>query len=181
MSIQKQQEVIIAGFGGQGVLSAGRILAYAGMRDRKKVTWMPSYGVEMRGGTASCTVIIAEEEIGSPIETEPYSAIVMNIASFQKFQSWVRKGGLLVVNSSLIKEKAHRNDCQTLYIQCNDIAEKLGNARAANMVALGAFWAVARPVTQEAIGLALKAQFPKRPELVELNLKALEAGAKATK
>lgn len=176
-----QQELIIAGFGGQGVLSAGRILAYAAMKDRKKVTWMPSYGVEMRGGTASCTVIIAEEEIGSPIETEPYSAIVMNIASFQKFQSWVRKEGLLVINSSLIKEKVNRTEFQALYIPCNDLAEKLGNARAANMVALGAFWAVAKPVSKESLSLALKAQFPKRPELVELNMRALEAGAQAAK
>ena len=133
------EEVIIAGFGGQGLMLMGRLLAYAGMLEGRKVAWMPSYGPEMRGGTANCTVIISSEEIASPIVTNPKTVIAMNKPSLDKFESLIQKDGLIVLNNSLIDQEVKRDDIKVLKIPANDIANKLGNLRVANMVTLGAY------------------------------------------
>ena len=132
-------EVIISGFGGQGTLFAGQILAYTGMDAGKHVTWMPSYGPEMRGGKARCTVVVSDKEIGSPIVRQPSSAIVMNIPSMEAYEPAVRPGGVLVVNSSLVNLTSQRDDITTLYIPATTMAVEMGNPRIANMILLGAW------------------------------------------
>ena len=133
------ERIIISGFGGQGVMLIGRLLAYAGMIEGKKVAWMPSYGPEMRGGTANCTVLISEEEIGSPIVSHPKILIAMNKPSLDKFESNVSEDGLIILNDSLINREVKRNDVNVIKIPADAIADKLGNSRAANMVILGAY------------------------------------------
>ncbi len=134
------QDAIIAGFGGQGVMLIGNLLAYAGMRNGQNVTYMPVYGPEMRGGTANCTVVVSDEEIGSPIIRSPLSLIIMNRPSLDKFQSRLQKGGLQIINSSLVDmELAEKDRVKSVAVPANDIADKLGNTRMANMVALGAY------------------------------------------
>ena len=130
-----QTEVILAGFGGQGILFGGMILAYAAMDSGKNTTWIPSYGPEMRGGTANVTVIISDDEIGSPIVRQPQVAIVFNLPSMEKYESLVKAGGVLVYNSSLIDSEPQRTDITYVPVPANDIAEELGNLKMANMVA----------------------------------------------
>ncbi len=132
----RHQEAIFAGFGGQGVLFAGQLLAYAGMSEGLHVTWIPSYGPEMRGGTANCTVILSEDEIGAPVISHPLSALVFNAPSMEKYAPLVKPGGLLLVNSSLIAARTAREDLRVVYIPASDIATELGNIRIANMVLL---------------------------------------------
>ena len=177
-----KHEIIIAGFGGQGVLLIGRLLAYAGMYEGKEVTWMPSYGAEMRGGTANCSVIISDEKIGAPIVPEATAVIVMNRPSLDTFESSVTPGGLLLVNSSLIDVKTKRTDVEAHYIPCNEIAAKVGNARTANIVMLGAFIELTKAVTPEEAMNALREAFGKEKEhLMPINEKALAAGAAAVR
>ncbi len=172
-------DVIMAGFGGQGIMLIGDILAYAAMREEKRVTYMPTYGVEMRGGTANCTIMISDEEIGSPMTGHPYSAIVMNGPSLEKFQPRVRPGGFLLVNTSLIDGKqANRTDIDTLLLPTNDIALELGNAKMANMVALGGFVERTQVVSLESIKNTLpKAIAERYHKTIPLNIKAIETGA----
>ena len=134
-----ENKVICAGFGGQGVMSMGQLLAYAGMIEDKHVSWLPSYGPEMRGGTANCGVTVSDEEIGSPIITNDADiAIVMNLPSLIKFEKDVKPGGKIFVNSSLIEKKVERTDIEVYYIDANKIAADIGNIKAANLVMLGA-------------------------------------------
>ncbi len=171
------EEVIIAGFGGQGLMLMGRLLAYAGMLEGKKVAWMPSYGPEMRGGTANCTVIISSEEIASPIVTNPKTVIAMNKPSLDKFESLIQKDGLIVLNNSLIDQEVKRDDVRVLKIQANDIANKLGNLRVANMVTLGAYVKKSGVVRLESIFKALeKALAGKNQKILDLNKVALKKG-----
>jgi len=171
------EEVIIAGFGGQGLMLMGRLLAYAGMLEGKKVAWMPSYGPEMRGGTANCTVIISSEEIASPIVTNPKTVIAMNKPSLDKFESLIQKDGLIVLNNSLIDQEVKRDDVRVLKIQANDIANKLGNLRVANMVTLGAYVKKSSVVRLESILKALeKALAGKSQKILNLNKVALKKG-----
>ncbi len=171
-------EILIAGFGGQGVMSMGMLLAYAGMTEGLKTSWMPSYGPEMRGGTANCSVVIASDAIGSPLVTEPSGLVVMNLPSLEKFERKVKPGGLMVINSSLVKKKASRDDIEVLYVPANDIADELGNPRVANMVALGAFVAKLRPVKLDSVKASLKKVLPeRRHDLIPLNERALDRGA----
>ena len=171
------EEVIIAGFGGQGLMLMGRLLAYAGMLEGKKVAWMPSYGPEMRGGTANCTVIISSEEIASPIVTNPKTVIAMNKPSLDKFESLIQKDGLIVLNNSLIDQEVKRDDVRVLKIQANDIANKLGNLRVANMVTLGAYVKKSGVVKLESIFKALeKALAGKNQKILDLNKVALKKG-----
>src|SRR5512146_1905040 len=130
------QDVIIAGFGGQGVLMAGKLLASAGMLEGKHVTWFPSYGAEIRGGTANCTVIISASEIGSPVVQHPAAMLIFNEASFVKFEKRIKEGGHLFLNSSLVQTPSNRHDIIRIEIRANDIAEDLGDSRIANMVML---------------------------------------------
>jgi len=170
-------EVIISGFGGQGTLFGGQVLAYAAMDAGKHVTWIPSYGPEMRGGKARCTVVISDDEIGSPIVRRPTSAIVMNIPSFEAYEPAVLPGGVLVVNSSLIDLSSQRDDIAMLYVPATDTATEMGNPRVANMILLGA-WAVATGIiTPEQLEQAVADHLPAhRQKLVPLNQAALRRG-----
>ena len=134
-----QRDVIMAGFGGQGILLIGKMLAYAGMREGMEVSWLPSYGPEMRGGTANCTVVISDKPVGSPVIRSPRAVVAMNLPSLEKFEPDVRKGGLLLINSSLINRGAQRDDLTVIEVPANEMASDLGNPRGANMVALGAY------------------------------------------
>lgn len=173
-----QFEVVIAGFGGQGVLFAGQILAFAAMDLGKEVTWMPSYGPEMRGGTANCTVIVADEEIGSPLVRNPQAAIVMNLPSFDKYEPAVTPGGVLIVNSSLVNRGARRTDIDVLLIPAQEIAELIGNRRLTNIVMLGALLQKVPILPLEAVEQALENHLPERHRrLLPSNLQALKQGA----
>jgi 2-oxoglutarate ferredoxin oxidoreductase subunit gamma len=173
-----QAEVIIAGFGGQGVLFAGQILAFAGMDSRKEVTWMPSYGPEMRGGTANCTVVIADEEIGSPTVRNPKAAIVMNLPSLEKYEPMISPGGVLIINSSLVNRGAERTDIKSLLIPAQEIAETIGNRRLMNIVLLGALLQKMPILSLEEIEQALDHHLPERHRrLLPSNIQALRQGA----
>jgi 2-oxoglutarate ferredoxin oxidoreductase subunit gamma len=172
-----QTEIIIAGFGGQGVLFAGQLLTYAGMDAGKNVTWIPSYGPEMRGGTANCTVIVADEEIGSPTVRNPKAALVLNLPSFDKYEPLVMPGGVLIANASLINRGFQRTDLQAVLIPANEIAESLGDRRLTNMVMLGAMIAKLPVLPLEALEKALEDHLPERHKrLLPLNYTALRKG-----
>ncbi|RPI34382.1 MAG: 2-oxoacid:ferredoxin oxidoreductase subunit gamma [Chloroflexota bacterium] len=173
-----QTEVVLAGFGGQGVLFAGQVLAFAGLDSGKEVTWIPSYGPEMRGGTANCTVIVADEEIGSPLVRHPKAAIVMNLPSLDKYEPTISPGGVLLVNSSLINRAVQRTDIDSAMIPANEIAEAIGNKRLINVVMLGALLARLPFLPLEAIEQALRNHLPQRHiRLLPMNLDALRQGA----
>ena len=172
-----QKEIIIAGFGGQGVLFAGQVLAYAAMDLGKEVTWIPSYGPEMRGGTANCTVVIGDEEIGSPLVENPPAAIVLNLPSYDKYEPLVQKGGVLVVNSSMVDRTARRDDITTISVQANEIAEEIGDRKLTNMVTVGALLSLLPEISLEALEAALKAHLPARHhKLLPSNYAALQRG-----
>ena len=174
-----QTEIIIAGFGGQGVLFAGQLLAYAALAEGKETTWIPSYGPEMRGGTANCTVVIADEEIGSPMVSHPQAAIALNLPSLDKYEKLVAPGGVLVVNTSMVDRKVTRKDIKVVEVPGNEIAEKLGDKRMTNMVCLGGLLANLPLLPAAAIEKALKEHLPERHQkLLPLNSQALQEGAK---
>jgi 2-oxoglutarate ferredoxin oxidoreductase subunit gamma len=152
-------EIVIAGFGGQGVLLLGKILAYAAILDGKETTWISSYGVEMRGGTANCSVVISDKAIGSPIVNEPTAAIVLNAPSLEKFEPHVTKGGILIINSSLVQNHSFRSEIHVYPIPCSDIAVELGNPKGANLVALGGLLAATGAVSKSAIIKSMKQIF----------------------
>jgi len=173
-----QKEVIIAGFGGQGVLFAGQLLSYTAMDEGKEVTWIPSYGPEMRGGTANCTVVISDEEIGSPLVKNPTAVIAMNLPSLEKFEGLVEEDGVLVVNASMINREVTRKDIKVVSIPANDIAGELGSERAVNMLLLGALLGNMDMLSIEAVEKALKAHLPERhKKFLPLNIEALHKGA----
>ncbi len=172
-------EIIFAGFGGQGVLLMGRLVAYAGMLEGKHVAWMPSYGPEMRGGTANCTVIVSSDEVASPVVSNPMTLIAMNKPSLDKFEAHVEKGGTIILNESLISQDVKRDDVQVIKIPANDIANELGNLRVANMVTLGAYVAKSKSVQMGTIIQALEDMLGKKSEkIMELNKEALKRGEK---
>lgn len=167
-----------AGFGGQGVLLMGMMLTYSGMQDDKHVTWLPSYGAEMRGGTANCTVILSEEEIASPVVQNPDIAVVMNEPSLAKFEPLVKEGGLLFVNSSLVKSAVKRQDVEVIRVDATDLANELGNVRVANMVMLGAVVARTGAVKLETVKYSLLAVMGEgKKEFEAINKTALDKGA----
>ena len=173
-----QTEIIIAGFGGQGVLFAGQLLAYAAMDEGREVTWIPSYGPEMRGGTANCTVVISNEEIGSPQVRHPQALVTMNLPSMDKYEGVLKSGGLLVINASLVNRLPKRQDIRFVSIPASEIAEELGERRLTNMVLLGGLLANLPVISLEAIDRALQAHLPVRHHrLLPLNMKALRRGA----
>ena len=176
------ERIIISGFGGQGIMLMGRLLAYAGMIEGKKVAWMPSYGPEMRGGTANCTVLISTEEIGSPIVSHPKILIAMNQPSLDKFEPNVNEDGLIILNESLIERKLKRTDVYEIRIPADDIAYKLGNSRVANMVVLGAYVKKSGTVKLESVFKALeKALAGRSQKLIDLNKVALKKGEELVK
>ncbi len=172
-----QKEILIAGFGGQGILFAGQVLAYAAMDAGKVVTWIPSYGPEMRGGTANCTVVIADEEIGSPWVLHPMAVIAMNLPSFNKYEPLVQPRGALVVNQNMVDRPARRTDLTTVFIPGNEIAEEIGDRRLLNMVMLGSLLAVFPVLRLDEVKAALQAHLPeKHKRLLAQNVAALERG-----
>lgn len=172
-----QTEVIISGFGGQGALFAGQLLAYCGLDNDLHVTWFPSYGPEMRGGTAHCTVIVSDEEIGSPVVRNPTAAIVMNIPSLERYEPLVHEGGYLVVNTSLVDRSPTREDIEVILIPANEIAEEIGDKRLANLVLLGALISKLGVLSVDALGKSLGKHIPEhRRNLLEGNLQALKRG-----
>jgi 2-oxoglutarate ferredoxin oxidoreductase subunit gamma len=173
-----QTEVIISGFGGQGVLFAGQLLSHAALDNDLHVTWFPSYGPEMRGGTAHCIVIISDDEIGSPVIRNPYAAVVMNLPSLIKYEPLVKSGGILVVNSSLVDQIPEREDLQIVLVPANEIAVELGGERFANLVMLGALLEKLKILTIEEVSESLNIHIPEhRRNLLNANLQALERGA----
>ncbi len=173
-----QKEIIFSGFGGQGALFAGQVLAFAAMDAGKDVTWMPSYGPEMRGGTANCTVVIADEEIGSPTIKNPTAAVVMNLPSLDKFEPRIVPGGVLIVNSSLVNREPTREDITWVMIPAQEIAESIGPRRLLNMVLLGALMDKLPILPLEDIFAALEAHMPERhKKLLPTNIQALKLGA----
>lgn len=171
------EEVIISGFGGQGALFAGQLLAYTGMDEGWHVTWIPSYGPEMRGGTAHCVVIISDDDIGSPVIRNPTICIVMNPPSMEKYEPLVKPGGLLVVNSTLVRTRSQRGDIEVVYVPANDLAAELGNVRMANVVLLGAMLGVREILPIEGIKRTLERHLPaERRRFIEPNKRALDRG-----
>lgn len=176
-----ENKFICAGFGGQGVMSMGQLLAYAGMIEDKYVSWLPSYGPEMRGGTANCGVTVSDEEIGSPIITNDADiAIVMNLPSLIKFEKDVKPGGKIFVNSSLIEKKVERTDIEVYYIDANKLAADIGNIKAANLVMLGAVLKSTPIVDIESILEAFKKVFgPSKEKFIPQNREALIKGGES--
>ncbi|MGC9394259.1 MAG: 2-oxoacid:acceptor oxidoreductase family protein [Anaerolineae bacterium] len=178
----KHEDIIFAGFGGQGVLFSGQLLSYTGMAENLHVTWIPSYGPEMRGGTANCTVILSEEEIGAPIVRHPTIAVVLNLPSMEKYEPVVKPGGLLLVNSSLVETVSEREDIRSLYIPASDIATELGNPRMANMVILGALIGATGLVSLETVAQQLDEHLSQRQrKWLEPNITALKKGVELGK
>lgn len=175
------QQIIIAGFGGQGILSMGQILAYAGLLEGKNVSWLPSYGPEMRGGTANCNVVISDELVSSPIVKEADVVIVMNLPSMEKFEKNVAAGGNLLINSSLISENTSKEDVKVFKIPANDIADELGNAKVANMVMLGAYVEISKIVSKQSIIESLKKVLLLKDDFIKINEDALMRGAETVR
>ncbi|MBF0102422.1 MAG: 2-oxoacid:acceptor oxidoreductase family protein [Desulfobacterales bacterium] len=172
-------DCIISGFGGQGVMLAGNILAYAGMCENKNVTYMPVYGVEMRGGTANCTVVISDKEIGSPIIQKPICSIVMNRPSLEKFGPRVKQNGILIVNASLIpKEDVNFPNVECIMVPARELAMEIGNEKLLNMIILGATVQKTKVVSMDSlIGSLPSALDPRYHHLIDINVEALQQGA----
>jgi 2-oxoglutarate ferredoxin oxidoreductase subunit gamma len=172
-------DLIVAGFGGQGVMVIGNLLAYAAMREGKCVTYLPVYGVEMRGGTANCTVVVSSRQIGSPVVGRPHAALVMNLPSLTKYGPLVLPNGLLFVNSSLIEPtQTYRKDIENFFIPVNEIAIDHGNPKLANMVALGAFNQKTKLVQMTSLFESLEKVLDERyRHLIPSNIEAIEIGA----
>ncbi|PID85251.1 MAG: 2-oxoacid:ferredoxin oxidoreductase subunit gamma [Chloroflexi bacterium] len=172
-----ETSIVISGFGGQGVLFSGQLLAYAGMDNEKHVTWIPSYGPEMRGGTANCTVIVSDDPVGAPLVAEPDVAVVLNLPSFEKYEGLVKPGGLLVVNSSIVDKETSRTDIDVIAIPANQIAEELGSVKMMNMAAMGALLAKRPLLTLSQVEQALDDHLPPRKaHLLEANKQVLQKG-----
>ncbi len=171
-------QILLSGFGGQGILFTGKFLAYRGLLQGKNVSWLPSYGPEMRGGTASCSVIVSDEAVGSPIISQPDVLIAMNLPSFEKFEPTVKPGGIVIADSSLIEAKSTRDDISVYYIPATTLASDMGNQGLANMVILGKLLSVMDAFDEEEIKQALtKVIPPKKADMFDINLKAMQLGA----
>ena len=173
-------EIVLAGFGGQGILFLGKMIALAGMLDGKEVSWIPSYGPEMRGGTANCSVVVSDRRIGTPVVSRPNVLVAMNRPSLEKFEPKMQAGGHLFINKTLIEIPHTRQDITVTYLEMTGIAGELGNPRLANIVALGGMVGRIGLVDREAVIKALNKELSgKKAALLDLNLKALDAGAQA--
>ncbi|MCX7971516.1 MAG: 2-oxoacid:acceptor oxidoreductase family protein [Negativicutes bacterium] len=170
------KEILISGFGGQGVMMMGQLITYAGMLSGKQVSWMPSYGPEMRGGTAYCSVIISDQPIGAPIVTEPDVLVAMNKPSLIKFEGNVKNDGIVLFNSSIIDVEPKRSDLAVFKVPANELAREIGNDKTANMIMVGAVIAASRAVDETAVEQALIKVFSKKPKLIDINKLALEKG-----
>jgi 2-oxoglutarate ferredoxin oxidoreductase subunit gamma len=173
-------EIIISGFGGQGALFAGQLIAYGALAEGRHVTWIPSYGPEMRGGTANCTVVVSDEEIGSPLVRRPTAAIVLNPPSFERYAPMVQEGGYLLVNASLVAEKMTRPEIHAVWLKANDLAAGLGGPQMANVVLLGALVALTAVVRIETLDQVLEEHVSARHrDKLENNKRALRCGAES--
>jgi 2-oxoglutarate ferredoxin oxidoreductase subunit gamma len=174
-----QKEVMFAGFGGQGILLIGKILAHAAMEEGFEVAWIPSYGPEMRGGTAYCLVVISDQAINSPIIKNPMHLVAMNRPSLEKFAPLVKARGVVVINSSLIPVGSGRDDVDELLLPVNDMARDLGSVKVANIIALAAFVHRSKIVDFDVLSACVQEEFAGREKLIPINLEALEKGRKA--
>lgn len=174
-----EKRMIFAGFGGQGVLLAGQLIAEAGMKKGKNVTWMPSYGPEMRGGSANCSVVVSDDMIGTPIILDPNILVAMNAPSLKIFESYVVSGGTIIYNSSLISEPPTRQDVTIIPLPCNEFSASLGQPRTVNMPLIGTIMELTKIFTLEDIKEVMNEKFSgKKAQLIELNLQAIEMGRK---
>lgn len=174
-------KTLISGFGGQGVISMGLTLTQAAMAEGKYVTYLPSYGAEVRGGTANCTVAVSDEEIASPIASSPDFVIAMNQPSLARFQNQIKSGGSLFLNASLIQSDTSRDDIEVVRVSADAIAKELGSARSANMVMLGAFIGVSGIVSLDGIMEGLSSTLKNKHKLIAVNEKAITAGFNAVR
>lgn len=173
-----QKEFLFAGFGGQGVMFAGQLLAYAAMEEGLEVTWIPSYGPEMRGGTAHCFVVVSDKPIGSPVTRHPKVAVAFNLPSYTRYEPMVAAGGLLAVNASLVSETSRRDDITRLYVPVTQIADDIGDLKLANVAMLGAVLTAYPALPLDAVRRALEKHTPEhRRSLLNLNYQALARGA----
>lgn len=170
------EKIIIAGFGGQGVLSLGQFIAYASLYENKAVTWLPSYGPEMRGGTANCSVVVDDIEVASPIIAVPDTLIAMNKPSLDKFVNKVRSGGLIIVNSSLITDKVERDDVNVIYVDANNLAHEVGNDKTANIVVLGAYMKHSGLFPRDVMLQTIEKVFAAKPKVIGVNQRAFDVG-----
>ena len=172
------QNYLLSGFGGQGILFAGKFLAYKGLTAGQQVSWLPSYGPEMRGGTASCSVIVSDDPVGSPIVSNPDILVAMNLPSFDKFESTVVPGGMIFADSTLIERKSERNDVKVFYIPATQLASDNGFPTLANMIIIGKILKELGQFDEDALRAALgKVISAKRADMLETNLKAMKLGA----
>jgi 2-oxoglutarate ferredoxin oxidoreductase subunit gamma len=172
-------KIVFSGFGGQGVLMMGYVLAVAGMKEDKHVTFLPAYGAEMRGGTANCTVVVADEEIASPIASHPEFVVALNYPSMVKYENTVKSGGMIFLNSDLISETPQRKDVKIVKVPANSLAREMGNDRVLNMIMLGALASVTRVVSAKALAEAVETALGgKKQALIDINKQALEKGAR---
>lgn len=172
-----RKEIILAGFGGQGIMSMGKNLVEAGVKENLEASWVPSYGPEMRGGTANCSVILSDEPIGAPLVETPEEVIAMNRPSLLKFEPETAPGGTVFINSSIIADKISRKDIDAVYIPCDDIAKELGNIKVSNMVMLGAYIGKTGTVKAETVKEMIRETFSgKKESLIKLNIEALDRG-----
>ncbi|RPJ85169.1 MAG: 2-oxoacid:ferredoxin oxidoreductase subunit gamma [Acidobacteria bacterium] len=173
-------DIVLAGFGGQGILFLGKLIATAGMLEGKEVSWIPSYGPEMRGGTANCSVVVSDRRIGTPVVTSPNVLVAMNRPSLEKFESRMASGGFLLINQTLIEIPHTRQDIEAAYVDITGIASRLGNPRLANVVALGALISRVPVVTRDSAIAALQKELSgRKAALLDINIQALEAGQQA--
>jgi len=175
------QKILMSGIGGQGILFSGICLAWAAMEEGNHVTYLPSYGAEVRGGTANCTVAVSDEEIASPIASSPDFVIAMNRPSLVKFQNQIKHGGVLFLNSSLIQADTSRDDIEVVRVAADAMAKELGSAKSANMVMLGAFIRKSGIVSLEGIIEGLKSTLKNKNKLIAVNEKAINAGYNSIK
>lgn len=169
---------LFAGFGGQGILFAGKFAAYKGLIDEKQVSWLPSYGPEMRGGTASCSVIVSDDPVGSPIVSKPDVLVAMNLPSLDKYEDAVATGGTIFVDSTLIERKVAREDAAVYYIPATRLASDNGIPTLANMIIMGHILKVMNDFNEESVNAALKKVISaKHADMLDINLKALKIGA----
>lgn len=173
-----QTEIKFAGFGGQGILLSAKLLAHAAMEQGSKVAWIPSYGPEMRGGTAYCTVVISDKLIGSPIIKNPTHLVAMNRPSLEKFANDIKPGGIIFINSSLIPVRSNRDDIIELVVPVNDCAIKLGSVKCANIIALSAFAAKSKIVDLDILKNCVKEEFAAKPKIIPLNMEAFDEGVR---
>ena len=172
------KQFLFSGFGGQGILFAGKFVAYKGLTDDKQVSWLPSYGPEMRGGTASCGVIISDEPVGSPIVSNPDILIAMNLPSLDRYESSVVSGGTIIVDSTLIERKVERDDVKVIYIPATELASKNKMPTLANMIIVGKILKELGDFNEESINATLKKVISaKRADMLDINLKAIQLGA----